>query len=225
MKKLFAFLACFYLCTLSVNGYTETRYVIDVIRVDLRTGPSMDHRIIDFLKSGTSMQIVGTDPESKWTQVKLIRNGKEKQGWIQSQYISAKPVSKTLLVEARQKISAITKRNTTLTETLNQNRSELDALTLAQNTLNKDNIRLQEELDKIKAVSGNAIKTEQLYHNLQKRFEEAKLDVAKLEIENNKLESDNMANGIKWGVIAILLGAILTLIIPRMSARKPKDTW
>jgi SH3 domain protein len=185
----------------------------------------MGHRIIDFLKSGTAMEIIGTGPDSKWTQVKLTRNRKDKKGWIQSQYLSAKPIAKTLLVEARKKISTIATRNTALTETLNQNRSELDALRLAQNTLNKDNIRLQEELYKIKAVSGNAIKTERLYHNLQKGYEQVKLNVEKLEIENSTLESDNLANGIKWGVIAILLGAILTLIIPRMSARKPKDTW
>ena len=95
VKKSFAFLAGLYLCLLSGTGYTETRYVIDVIRVDLRTGPSMDHRIIDFLKSGTAMKIIKTGPDSKWTQVKLTRNGKDKQGWIQSQYLSAKPVAKT----------------------------------------------------------------------------------------------------------------------------------
>jgi len=185
----------------------------------------MDHRIIDFLKSGTAMKILETGPDSKWTQVKLTRKGKNKKGWIQSQYLSAKPVAKTLLIEARKRISTITTRNTALTETLNQNRSELDALTLAQNTLNKDNIRLQEELDKIKAVSGNAIKTERLYHSLQNGYEQVKLSVENLEIENSKLKSDNLANGIKWGVIAILLGAVLTLIIPKMSTRKPKDTW
>ena len=65
------------LCLFSASVYGETMYVSDVLKLTLRTGPSIENKIISVIESGQMMEIV--DFGEEWSQVKLP-NGKE--GWV-----------------------------------------------------------------------------------------------------------------------------------------------
>ena len=70
-------------CLFSASVYGETMYVSDVLKLTLRTGPSIENKIISVIDSGQMMEVIKFGDE--WSQVQLP-NGKE--GWVLSRYLT-----------------------------------------------------------------------------------------------------------------------------------------
>ncbi len=70
-------------CLFSASVYGETMYVSDVLKLTLRTGPSIENKIISVIDSGQMMEVIKFGDE--WSQVRLP-NGKE--GWVLSRYLT-----------------------------------------------------------------------------------------------------------------------------------------
>ena len=67
----------------------------DELTVPLRSGPSVQHRIIYAnLPAGTELEIMSINKEAEFTQVKT-RRGTE--GWIRSEYLKVGPIARDLL--------------------------------------------------------------------------------------------------------------------------------
>lgn len=78
-------------------------YIRDELRVNMRTGPSSEHRILRVLRSGEEIAQLGKD--DGWM---LVRTEDGKQGWVPTSYVTSEvPASISLpkiqaqLVEAR----------------------------------------------------------------------------------------------------------------------------
>ena len=72
------------LCLFSAFVYGETMYVSDTLKLTLRTGPSIENKIIAVIESGQEMEVIKFGDE--WSQVRLP-NGKE--GWVLSRYLTS----------------------------------------------------------------------------------------------------------------------------------------
>ena len=70
-------------CLFSASVYGETMYVSDILKLTLRTGPSIENKIISVIESGQMMEVIKFGDE--WSQVQLP-NGKE--GWVLSRYLT-----------------------------------------------------------------------------------------------------------------------------------------
>jgi len=71
------------LCLFSVSVYGETMYVSDALKLTLRTGPSIENKIIAVIESGQEMEVIKFGDE--WSRVRLP-DGKE--GWVLSRYLT-----------------------------------------------------------------------------------------------------------------------------------------
>ncbi len=92
-------------CIAGFEAGAETRYISDVLYVPLRSGPSSEHRIIHWgLESGTALEVLGVDEDARFTQIRT-RNGTE--GWVPTQYLSAEPIARDVLVEAQAEIERL----------------------------------------------------------------------------------------------------------------------
>ncbi len=200
-------------------AHAKTLYIHDNLRVDMRSGPSVEYRIIDFLRSGTSLELMKVSGE--WIQVKA----KGKEGWIQSQYTSETPIARAQLTKALQQIQALQQENSTLKKQLGSTQQELNGLKSDHRQVTTSTEKLQKELDHIQQISRNAITTEAAYRQLQEESELLKVDIEKLKVENIRLSEDNLAEGIQWGAAAVLLGVILAWLISKSSAKKRRSEW
>ncbi|MEE2731480.1 MAG: TIGR04211 family SH3 domain-containing protein [Pseudomonadota bacterium] len=220
MKQLTSALATLIVTSLlAIPGYAKTLYIHDNLRVDMRTGPSVEYRIIDFLRSGTSMEVLKESGE--WIQVRIG----DKEGWIQSQYTSDEPIARDQLARALKQIQSLQSENGALKSQLGETRSELGGLKSDHNKMSSSTEKLQQELDRIQKVSRNAIATEAAYRQLQEEAELLKVDIEKLQVENIRLAEDNLKEGIQWGAGAVLLGVILAWLISKSSAKKRRSEW
>ena len=77
---------CIIFATLPVEA--KTMYVTDVLKVTLRTGPSIENKIIEIIESGQRVEVL--NPGQEWSLVRLF-DGKE--GWILNRYLISSETS------------------------------------------------------------------------------------------------------------------------------------
>lgn len=204
------------------SAQAETQYVNDVLRVDMRAGPTNAHKIIDFVKSGTPVKVIGQSADGVWYQVEA--NGK--QGWIQTQYLTHERVARDMLTDMQAEVEKLKKQNNTLQETLADTREELKSLKAAHKQLNTGSAQLQRELENIQRISKEAISTEATMRDFSERNQMLETELEKLTQENALVKSSNIREGIQFGILAVIIGAFITLVVPRITARRRRnDIW
>lgn len=204
------------------QAWAETQYVNDLLRVDMRAGPTNAHKIIDFVKSGTPVSIIGQSPDGVWYQVEA--NGK--QGWIQTQYLTHERVARDMLVDMQAEAEKLKKQNNTLQETLSDTREELKSLKAAHRQLNTGSAQLQRELENIQRISKEALSTEAALRDLSERNQMLETELEKMTQENALVKSANLREGIQFGILAVVIGVLITLVVPRITARRRRnDIW
>lgn len=214
-----ALASLFFVLIVAQQAHAKTLFIHDNLRVDMRTGPSVEYRIIDFLRSGTRLTVIKESGE--WIQVQA--NGKE--GWIQSQYTSEETIARDQLANALKEIQSLKQENGDLKNQLSSTKQELNSLKSDHNKISTSTEKLQQELDRVQKVSRSAIATESAYRQLQEEAELLKVDIEKLKVDNIRLSEDNLKGGIQWGAGAVLLGVILAWLISKSTAKKRRSEW
>jgi SH3 domain protein len=197
----------------------KTLYIHDSLRVDMRSGPTTGHRILDFLPSGTAMQVLSEQGE--WIQVRVG----DKEGWVQVQYTTPDIIARDKLERALREIGTLKTENKNLRDQLNATQGELGNVKSNFDKVSGSATDLQKELSRITTISRTAVETEAAYRKLQEDTEMLKVDMEKLKVENVRLKDDNFNKGIQWGMGAVLMGVILAWLISKVSSRKRRSDW
>lgn len=197
----------------------KTLYIHDSLRVDMRSGPTTGHRILDFLPSGTAMQVLSEQGE--WIQVRVG----DKEGWVQVQYTTPDMIARDKLERALREIGTLKTENKNLRDQLNTTQGELGNVKSNFDKVSGSATDLQKELSRITSISRTAVETEAAYRKLQEDTEMLKVDMEKLKVENVRLKDDNFNKGIQWGMGAVLMGVILAWLISKVSSRKRRSDW
>jgi SH3 domain protein len=97
----------------------ETAWIKDEVRLNLRTGPGVQYRIMGVVKTNESVEVLARG--EGWTQIRI--RGQE-EGWIPVGYLQPTPPAAVLLVRAeeevetlRQQLTAVTSEAAALRET------------------------------------------------------------------------------------------------------------
>ena len=100
------------LCVLPLAASAD--YIRDEVRVNMRTGPSSEHRILRVLVSGSQVARLGQ--EDGWV---LIRTPDGKEGWVPTPYVTRQappsvilPKAQAELTEARAQIEKLSNQVT-----------------------------------------------------------------------------------------------------------------
>ena len=82
----------------SFGAYGQDRYVVDEkCYVPVRTGASLEHRIVFQAPSGTRVSVLESDQASRWSRV---RNAEGNDGWLPSRDLKSSPGAGAQLDEA-----------------------------------------------------------------------------------------------------------------------------
>jgi SH3 domain protein len=199
-------------CSVGQFVWANTAYIIDVTKVNFRSGPSTEHRVIATLSSGHPLEILGT--EGNWSHVSFKQNGGSiKEGWILSRYLM------TRLPWKMQNQSLISE-NSALKEKLAPIEKGLK-----ENIFNEQNLKTKlknsmEELDKARKELESIKKGAAEYLDLKEKHGIMQTQLRKIQKENkeltegyNKLESSQR---IKWfiaGGIVLICGLFIGLLL------------
>lgn len=209
------------LLSLGSMAFAETRYISDKIYVPLRVGDSTKHRIIHRgLPSGEKLELLETNEDSGYSRVKTDRGV---EGWLPSHYLVESPVARSLLNSAKQEAAELSKSNKELREQL---KSTTQSSTETSNTvsdLEQENTALSEELAEIKRVSASAIKLDEDNRRLLQSNQMLSSEVDVLKTDNTRLREDKENEFFLNGAFAVLIGVMITLIIPKMMPKRRSD--
>lgn len=219
MKRIVLLL--FILVTSSQLYSAETRYIRDELYVPLRSGQTTQHRIVHKgLVSGTALTILKKSDDEAYS---FVRTSKGIEGWIQTQYLSDSPAGRDLARIANRKLTDLQQRYDKLNQQFKQLSTEQQNAKEQFSTLSNHNSETIKELDRIKAISANAI---QLNEDNQRLLEESQMLKKELLVANtdNQRLTDNEENdAFLNGALAVLLGVMITLIVPRAWPKKSTE--
>ena len=198
----------------------EIRYVNDVLVIQLRTGPSFNHRNFKGLTSGTKLTLLETSDDEKWSHVKTPTG---EDGWVPTQYLSSDPAARDVLKVVRQQLDNARRENDELKQQLADVTATAQAANQKLDNLNGQNNNLSKELDNIKSVSANAIQLNSDNKRLLQENQELKNRVDVLGTDNQRLKDARNSEQFMNGAFAVLIGVFITLLVPRLWPKKRSD--
>jgi SH3 domain protein len=202
------------LIVFSGTAFAETVYVKDVLRLPLRTGQSTEYKIIAVIESGLQVEVLQVQEE--WTQVRLPN---EKEGWVQSRYLTPVPTSKIKLEQLEVKHKNLSAQAASLLEensNLKREKQKLSAeLTGNQNALNKIN----RDFESLKAESAEFLKLKTKYDAVSAELAEKSQKLAALEEDLSTLTFFYYFKWFLGGSAVLLVGFMIGLSAKRQRRR------
>ena len=218
------FLVLFSLLLAAAAQAQNVRYVSDKQFIPLRSGAGSDYRIIHRgIPSGTRLTIARTSGDGEWAE---ITTEKGTTGWIRTQYLMQDLPAQNRVDAAEKRAAEAVAKSAALSEELAALRAQSTELEGQLNSSGSELGNVTEELAQLKQISGNAIQLDIDNRRLVEESENLRSDVEMLESENqrlqDKLESEDFLNG----ALAVLLGVIITLVVPRLwPKRRKSSSW
>jgi SH3 domain protein len=200
-------------------SWASTAYVTDSLRITLRTGPSVDNKIIGILKSGDVVQVLNTQDD--WSYISLSQEDEgEKEGWVLSRYLMSREPWVVLA-------EALREENTTLRDRMALLESRLGEAIRKEQALSEEGAQKAKDLEEIKGEYETLKEGAEGYLQLQAthRATKAELETARKEVQrltdqNERLRSSQMNRWFATGALVLLCGLLIGLMIGRQQRRR-----
>lgn len=217
MKKLITLLTATLLMASAAHA-VEKRYVSDKLFIQLRSGPTNEHRILKVLQSGE--HLVFLEESGEFTRVKT---SKGVEGWVRTQYLENEPIAKEMLILANRDLENLQAELNTANEQRQQLQAELEAVKSERATSNRSNSELEDELERIRSVSENAIALDERVRKLTTSNQELALQAETLSAENEQLRNDSRITYLLYGGALVVAGILAGIILPNVRSRRSNN--
>ena len=207
------------LCITAQPIWADKAYVTDFFRITLRTGPSVDNKIIAMLPSGMSFEILET--QNEWRRIRILE-GREKdlEGWILNRYVITR-------VPWAIQAQYFKTENAKLKTKLNDTEAQLDKLITREDEVSKKLkvntnalSKLQRDHEALKKGAASYLDLREKYEATESALETNLNTVQKLTIENEKLKSSNRNTWFATGALVLLCGLIIGLVMGRRQKKR-----
>ena len=179
-------------------------YVTDVLKVTLRTGPSIENKIIKIIESGQRVEVL--NPAQEWSQVRLF-DGKE--GWILNRYLISSETNKIRLDRLESEHSELKTKFKTILEENSKLKTENETLSSALSESEKALKKVRSDYKSLKTSSAEFLTLKSNYEKASRQLSEQSEKADKLEKQVAKLE---FSSYIKWflaGSGVLIVGFII----------------
>lgn len=202
----------------------DVRYISDKQYIPVRRGAGNEFKIIHRgLPTGTRLTVSKISEDGEWAE---ITTDDGTSGWIRAQYLMKE-------VPAQQRLDELTKKAQQaggLTEALQQDvatlESERDSLLGKVAEYEVQLGEVNDELSQLKQISGKAVQLDADNRRLVVSSEQLRAQLDMLEAENQRLHDKVDSEDFLNGALAVLLGVIITLVVPRLwPKRRKSSSW
>jgi SH3 domain protein len=207
----------FFIVLFSTAVQAETMYVDDIIKITVRTGPGINHKIVAMIKSGERVEVLKPEePETDWSLVR-ITNGKE--GWVLSRFLTPKEPDGLVLGRYKKKHSVLKNQAVSLIEENNVYKKENKKLNSELKTNKEMSDKIKSSYETLKKESAEFLELKSNYGKTSSKLIEQTKKAKKLEEE---LTSLLLHQNIKWflsGAGVLLLGFVIGFSTKRQRRR------
>jgi SH3 domain protein len=200
------------------------QYISDKQYIPVRRGAGNEFKIIHRgLPTGTRLTVSKLSENGEWAE---ITTDDGTSGWIRAQYLMKE-------VPAQQRLDELTRKAQQaggLTEALQQEvatlETERDALLGQVANYEVQLGEVNDELSQLKQISGKAVQLDEDNRRLVVSSEQLRSQLDMLEAENQRLHDKVDSEDFLNGALAVLLGVIITLVVPRLwPKRRKSSSW
>jgi SH3 domain protein len=197
-------------------------YVSDSFEVPVRATGCSNCTIVHYgLASGTQVFDLGEEVED-WTRIRS--QGGAIEGWMPSRFLLTEAPAAVRLNDAETELSSLSEENSLLRLQIEDLLSELTEMGLAVET-----VELESEEGEISrpvmSISGDVIGLNSQNEELIRRNQLMQQEIDILIARNERLEDSSWRSWFIYGAIAVLAGALLSVILPRLLPRRKYSEW
>ncbi len=209
MRRFFPYCLALALGALANPVQAETRYVTDSFKLPMRSGGSVNHRVLRMVPSGTPLDVLETNDEG----FVKVRMSDRSIGWMLSRDLmnEASPRDRVLQLEGR--VTALEEENQTL-------RGENESVSVIRNDLT----RCGEELSEIRNTASQTLAIDEENRRLQQEAAAMREQMERLEQQSSALRGDASRNWFLAGAGVVSGSFFLGLVIPMIPWRR-KRRW
>ena len=199
----------------------QTRYVTDDFKVMLRTGPSVQNKIVDSLSSGTRLEVLREDAGNGHSQVQTTSG---KIGYVLTRFLSINRSARSRVETLEGQLKQLRSKPGELQALLATSQEENLELIVQNTQLTKEYKASSQELAEIKTVSADAVNLSIRSAKLETEVQQLLLQLDDIRIQNEVLKDQSAKRWFVLGVGAILVGLLLGWILS--IARRPRrQSW
>ena len=194
MKKIYQYIVFIFLgMTLFIfPSFAEDIYVAGITKVTMRTGPGVEHKIVDILKTGTKLEIV--EYKFDWS---LVKKSGGREGWVLSRFLTQETPDVFI-------IEKLEKDNQNLISRLGTAEEEHKILIEKNTAL----LQIQEEYNKLTIKCGDFLKLNAEYKKIMEQFSAQKGQIKILENNLNKEQKFLLLSGAGVFIFGLFLGLL-----------------
>jgi len=201
----------------------KVRYIRDWLSIPLRESTNPDSSIVHSgVISGTPLTVLQIDEKSASS---LVRTEDGKEGWIRSNYLSKEPGARNQLKKTLDELKELKALN-------GQLRLGAPSVALLQEKLKRQEAdaqattaKLNAEITALKGRIGDNAQLVQDHATLTQHAEQLQNEVTRLKAEVVELSAGTQQQYFRDGAIAVVAGAILTLLGANFWPRRKRTDW
>jgi SH3 domain protein len=205
----------------SVIAAAQTRYVTDDFKVMLRTGPSVQNKIVDSLNSGTRLEVLREDAGNGHSQVQTSSG---KIGYVLTRFLSNNRSARSRVKTLESQLKQLRSKPGELQALLASSQEDNQQLITQNTQLTSQYETASQELAQIKIVSADAVNLSQRSAKLETEVQQLLLQLDDIRIQNEVLKDQSAKRWFVLGVGAILIGLLLGWILS-IAQRPRRQSW
>lgn len=208
------------LCLLGLFSITAwaapARYVTDELEINMRSGPTNNHRIVRMLDAGTRLEVL-ENAEDGWS---LVRTSTGAEGWVLSRYLANAPSARERLSAAETSLAQARQELQSLKQNLGGESQRLAAAQAELAQVSTANEQMKQQLGE--AARGVAMANEN--RDLKKSVVDLQREIEMLQNERERLQDRSQRDWFVAGSLVVFAGFLSGIIVTRIRWRK-KSSW
>ncbi len=188
IRLILAVLAAFWLAP--AGAWAQQAFVSDVQEITVRTGPSLDNKIVQMVKSGTRIEKLRE--EGEWA---MVRTDTGKEGWVLKRYLTADVPVKVQFDEFKSRNAEMLEKAGRVEAIVGRYEEEVKGLQKNQSQAQADAAKARQEFETLSKANSNVAEMTKIFNETKAANEAIKQELDRLKRENQTLRD---ISDVKW---------------------------
>ena len=203
------------LCLIGEASWASKAYVTDSLKISIRTGPSIENKIINYLGSGQPVDVL--ESQDDWSHVRVLEHKLGNlEGWVLSRYLITRLPWEFLAKSLKEENAKIKKKLTRIEKNFEETARREQILIKETKEDTEALEKLQNEYETLRRESADYLELKDAYEKTRS----AQKSIKKLTQENETLRNSQRSRWFATGALVLLCGLIIGVILGRQQKKR-----